>query len=311
MSQGNGRIELLNFSASPERVVSLVPSMTESLYELGAGEAVIGVTEYCPPPPQGLGPPALVGGTKSVDTEAVIRLEPDLVIANQEENTQSVVEALDDAGLKVWVTFPKTVEDVIQLLNTLIRLFRLSEALPRIRPLEQMVEWSERLVSERRLRTFVPVWYQESSAHGEWWMTFNEDTYAHDVLHHCNARNVFAERARRYPLAADLGEDEPEPAGERDTRYPRVLAEEIIETDPEVILLPSEPFVFEERHKQVVRERFGATSAVGAGRVHLVDGSLITWHGTRLARALTELPPLFEAQAPTPGSDSEGEPSSA
>lgn len=252
MSQGNGRIELLNFSAAPDRVVSLVPSMTESLYDLGAGEALVGVTEFCPPPPPDLRSPALVGGTKSIDSEAVIGLNPDLVIANQEENTKKAVEALEQADLKVWVTFPKTVDDVIQLLNTLIRLFRLPDALQRVRPLEEMVEWSERLVTERRLRTFVPVWYQKDSGHGDWWMTFNEDTYAHDVLLHCNAENVFAERSRRYPLAADLGEAEPEPADERDTRYPRVLSEEIIEADPEVILLPSEPFVFEEEHKQIV-----------------------------------------------------------
>lgn len=303
MSQGNGRIELLNFSGAPERVVSLVPSMTESLFDLGAGESLVGVTEFCPPPPPELQRPALVGGTKSIDTEAVIDLNPDLVIANQEENSRSAVEELEQADLNVWVTFPKTVGDVIQLLHTLIKLFRLPDAVQRVRPLEQMVEWSERLVTERRLRTFAPIWYQDEGGHEEWWMTFNEDTYAHDVLLHCNAENVFAERTRRYPLAADLGRAEPEDAGERDTRYPRVLAEEILAADPEVILLPSEPFVFEDEHKRIVEEKLDATSAVKEGRVHLVDGSLITWHGTRLARALTELPSLFETQSPTSGSE--------
>lgn len=294
MSQGNGKVELLNFTTPPQRVVSLVPSMTESLYELGAGQAVVGTTDFCPEPPPGLRPPARVGGTKTVDTQAVIELEPELVIANQEENTEPVVTALEAAGLKVWVTFPRAVEDVIRLLHAVVQLFRLSEALPRLRTLEQTVEWSQRVVTEQRPRTFVPVWYQEHGPHGSWWMTFNRDTYAHDVLHHCGADNTFADRARRYPLAADLGEADPEPPGARDLRYPRVTQDEIRAADPEVILLPSEPFVFEQQHKTLVEREFAATAAVGSGRVHLVDGSLITWHGTRLAQALAELPHLFE-----------------
>lgn len=303
MSQGNGKVDLLNFSGPPERVVSLVPSMTESLYDLGAGSALVGVTEFCPPPPDGLPQPDSVGGTKSVDTDAVIDLRPDLVIANQEENTEAAVEALEAAGLKVWVTFPNSVDDVIRLLHAVIQLFRLSDALQRIRTLEQTVEWSQRLVADRRLPTFVPIWYQEGRGHGDWWMTFNQDTYAHDLLQHCNAYNVFAERERRYPLAADLGGAQAEPPGERDVRYPRVAPSEVLEADPAVILLPSEPFVFEEHHKSMVEEEFAETEAVKNGRVHLVDGSLITWHGTRLARALAVLPPLFETggEAPTEG----------
>ena len=300
MSQGNGKVDLLNFSAPPHRVVSLVPSMTESLYDLGAGSALVGVTDFCPAPPDGLPQPSTVGGTKSVDTNAVIDLRPELVIANQEENTEAAVDTLEAAGLKVWVTFPKSVDDVIRLLHAVIQLFRLSDAVQRVRTLEQTVEWSQRLVADGRLPTFVPIWYQEGGAHGEWWMTFNEDTYAHDLLRHCNAHNVFAERERRYPLVADLGEGQADPPGDRDVRYPRVTPSEVVKADPAVILLPSEPFVFEQQHKEIVEDQFAETRAVKNGRVHLVDGSLITWHGTRLARALTELPSLFEADGPSP-----------
>ncbi len=302
MSSGNGKIELLNFAQSPRRVVSLVPSMTDSLYELGAAEAIVGVTDFCPAPPADIKPPAIVGGTKSPDTDAIVALEPDLVIANQEENARRAVEALEEAGLKVWLTFPRSVEDVIRLLYTLIQLFRLTDAVQRVRTLEQTVEWSQRAVPEQGVRTFIPVWYQQESAHGPWWMTVSGGTYVDDVVRHCHGDNVFSQRKRRYPLAADLGEMEAEDAGERDVRYPRVRPAEVVDHDPQVILLPSEPFAFDESHRNLVKEQFGGTAAVRAERIHLVDGSLLTWHGTRLARALSEIPPLLAVEGEANGS---------
>jgi len=110
--------------------------------------------------------------------------------------------------------------------------------------------------------------------------------------------NIFYTRERRYPMAADLGEDEPETAGDRDTRYPRVTRSEIIAGNPELILLPSEPFPYTEMHREEVLSLLRETAAVRSGQVYLVDGSLITWHGTRLARALQELPDLFAGDSP-------------
>jgi ABC-type hemin transport system substrate-binding protein len=105
--------------------------------------------------------------------------------------------------------------------------------------------------------------------------------------------NCFANRERRYPLEADLGKGRPELPGERDTRYPRIGREEIIAAQPEIIFLPSEPYPYDERHCQEMVEIFTETPAGRSGRVYLVDGTLITWHGTRLARALEELPEFF------------------
>lgn len=294
MSGGNGRIELLDFNRPPQRVVSLVPSMTDSLIELGAGSSLVGVTDFCPAYAASEKPPARIGGTKSPAVETIIGLQPDLVVANQEENSREGVEALEEAGLKVWVTFPRTVEDVLRTLYAVTRLFRLDDAVVRLQTLEVTLDWTQRVVSGRRVRYFCPIWYQAESDHGPWWMTFNGQTYSSDLLRHCNGENVFEERERRYPLEADLTGAAPEEPGERDVRYPRVGLGEIQEANPEMILLPSEPFAFDEEDRDALKELLAESEAVQSDRVHLLDGSLITWHGTRMAKALAELPSYFD-----------------
>jgi ABC-type Fe3+-hydroxamate transport system substrate-binding protein len=125
-------------------------------------------------------------------------------------------------------------------------------------------------------------------------MTFNQDTYMNDLLRLMGGENVFAHRQRRYPLEADLGTAQPEEAAGRDTRYPRLRRDEIIQADPQVILLPSEPFAFGTQEQAHLQEIFAPTEAARQGRLYLLDGSLLTWHGTRLARALNELPVVLE-----------------
>ena len=128
---------------------------------------------------------------------------------------------------------------------------------------------------------------------GPWMMTFNFQTYMSDVLAKCGGMNVFSGRMRRYPLDADLGLADPVEAGDRDTRYPRVTLDEIRQAAPEIILLPSEPYEFGEDDIPQIKEWLADTPAVRDDRVHLIDGSLLTWPGTRLARALADLPPYL------------------
>ena len=121
-------------------------------------------------------------------------------------------------------------------------------------------------------------------------MTFNQFTYAHDVLSLVGGENVFAGRQRLYPLEADLGLLQPSGEDKGDTRYPRVIAEEIIRAKPDVILLPNDPFTFDQGHKQNILRQLGDTPAVKNSRIYFMDGSLVTWHGTRLGKALQALP---------------------
>lgn len=296
MTGGNGHIELLTFSKAPERVVSLVPSMTGSLLDFGLAGRLVGVSDYCPEPDQATDPVVRVGGTKNARVEEIINLAPDLVIANQEENSRKDIEVLDGAGLKVWVTFPKSIDDTLTLLSALANLFRIPDALPRIQMLEQSVSWAKRAHFLEGRPTFIPIWQGEHQKLGRWWMTIHEDTYSHDVLRHCGAMNVFADRRRKYPLEADLGQGEPEPAGDRDTRYPRVTTAEVVSAEPELILLPDEPFPFDHQLRELVIDELTDTPAVVNGDVRLIDGSLITWPGTRLGAALAELPGIVAGQ---------------
>ena len=299
MTTGNGHITQVTLK--PQRVVSLVPSMTESLFDLGLGSALVGVTDYCIHPANKLGSLPRLGGTKNPRVADIIALKPDLVLANKEENTREAVEGLQAAGITVWVSFPKTVRESIEGLYKLAEFFRSQSAVMIVKTLEQSVEWAQMAaVAGPRARYFCPIWQDTTKDDQPWWMTFNHETYAHDLLAMFGGENVFAERERRYPLSADLshaGDAETDrdqsTTPERDTRYPRVGLEEVRETAPEAIILPSEPFAFTVEHRTQIIEILGDTSAVQNGRVYLVDGSLITWHGTRIARALQELSSLF------------------
>jgi ABC-type Fe3+-hydroxamate transport system substrate-binding protein len=281
-------------TGAPRRVVSLVPSVTASLLDLSLGHTLVGITDYCPMPPPDMTGWQRVGGVKDPHVEQIRAMEPDLVIANREENSREAVEALAAAGIRVWLTFPTTVRAAIDDLWNLANIFRNDIAMRQVAVLETGMEWAELAAqSEPSRRYFCPIWQELSEAGNPWWMTFNRETYSHDVLRIFRGENVFADRDRRYPLLADLGQAPEEPAGDRDTRYPHVSLQEILAAQPEVILLPSEPFDYGEAQAAEVMNLLAETPAVKAGRVFLFDGTLITWYGTRLARALDTLPNLF------------------
>jgi ABC-type Fe3+-hydroxamate transport system substrate-binding protein len=279
-------------TSPPSSVVSLVPSLTESLFDLNLGSRVIAVTDYCVRPAEKVARLPKVGGTKNPDVQRIIALHPELVIANQEENRKEDVEALQAAGIPVWVTFPKTVREAMNLLWNIMYLFEETSMVPRVRVIEQSLDWVEAISlakEDKVCKVFAPIWLEPL-------MTFNADTYAHDLLRVCGGTNVFAERARRYPLAADIGQqaayaaDDPRVEG-RDTRYPRVTFAEVEAAQPDVILLPSEPFEFKAEHVSLFAKL--DCPAARRGKIHLIDGALLTWHGTRLAYALNELPALM------------------
>lgn len=283
----------------PHRIISLVPSVTESLFDLGLGDRVVGITEYCAHPADQVARLPRIGGTKNVAVAKLIALQPDLVIANREENTRADVEALQAAGLEVWVTNPETVRDAIDLLWEIVRRFDISKQGQRIAALETAYEWTVAASAsgESTPGVFCPIWREPAEGLADWWMTISRDTYVSDLIAVCGGRNVFAGRDRRYSLAADLDAAQPSRAeSERDRRYPRVTLAEILDANPDVILLPSEPFAFGQAEADFW-EQYPALQAAQNSRIHLVDGSLLTWHGTRLARALQELPSLLQSAA--------------
>ena len=281
----------------PRRVVSLVPSLTESLFDLGLGETLVGITDYCLYPARPLLGLPHVGGPKNPRAADIIALAPDLILANQEENAPGVVKFLQQAGLQVWISFPKSVRESLQVLYCLADIFRSQAAVLRVDTLDlavKMLESSRADLPSRRY--FCPIWQDRSQSGQRWWMTFNKETYSSDLLYWLGGENVFADRQKRNPLEADLGQASVDDKVEGDRRYPRLSLEEIRSANPELILLPDEPYKFNENHISEFCELFPEVEAVRKGKVILVDGSLITWYGTRLGKAISELQALFPSK---------------
>jgi ABC-type Fe3+-hydroxamate transport system substrate-binding protein len=250
----------------PRRIVSLVPSMTESLFDMRLGDRLVGRTKYCVHPAGQVERVPVFGGTKNPDVAGIIALEPDLVIVNQEENRQQDAEALQAAGITVWVTFPKTVPDVFNLLWAVMNACEETTMVPRVRLIEQIYDRVLGISTQREdnpTRVFAPIWHKPL-------MSFNADTFMYNLLKDCGAVNVF---------------------GDREDRYPKVTLAEVEAAQPDVILLPSEPYEFAEQDIP----QFAAldTPASKDQRIHLVDGSLLAWHGTRIAHTFEQIPPLL------------------
>jgi ABC-type Fe3+-hydroxamate transport system substrate-binding protein len=274
----------LTFTSAPRRVVSLVPSDTLTVAALGCGSALVGRTDYCELPLEVARIVPSVGGTKNPRVDDILALEPDLVLSNQEENTKGDLEALAQKGVKVYVAFPKRVADGIAHMAKLARLFDV-ESEPGVRELlrrgYEVVHRSEAArVSKRAISTFCPIWMSPL-------MTIQAKTFISDVLAMAGAQNVFADRERRYPLAADLGAAaawDSGRVGDRDVRYPRVTMEEVNARAPELILLPSEPHPFTEQDAALFRAQ--PTPAAARGAVVRIDGKDLCWYGARTVEGL-------------------------
>ena len=270
-----------------------MPSITESLFALGFGETVVGVTDFCTRPAGQLSALVRVGGPKTPDVDVIAELQPDLVIGGWEETAKERVEALSERGIKVWLVFPKTVDDGVDLLRQLLGLYHTDKRVEQINGLQVAVDYARAAAdSLPPVKYFCPVWFDQHEGL-DWWMTFNHDTYMDDLLQLFGGENVFSKRERLYPLDADLGRGSPESAEGRDTRYPRVTAGEVIAAQPELILLPDEPYLFSDSDRAALEHAFADTPAVRNKKVFFVDGSLLTWYGVRLGQALRVLPEFF------------------
>jgi ABC-type Fe3+-hydroxamate transport system substrate-binding protein len=277
--------------APPHKVVSCVPSYTDSLLSLGLGGVVAGVTDFCPLNTDAETKAIRLGGPRNIRVEEVVQLAPDLVLANFEENTREFVERLESTGILVWVSFPRSVKETLEFLWGIVAIFRSQTASLQVKMIEDEVEWVRHGEGERaKVRYFCPIWQGQTADGEDWWMTFNQDTYPHSVLDLLGGENIFSQRVRHYPLSADLGMQDPEDTGDRDTRYPCVSKAEVIKARPEVIFLPNEPYAFTDDDAHRFCNLFRESPAVQNGKVFLIDGSLTNWYGTRLASALAELP---------------------
>ena len=256
----------LTLAVAPRRIVSLVPSITELLFALGVGEAVVGCTLYCTEPREAVASRPRVGGQKNPRLDLIRDLGADLVVANVEENLREHVDALRSWGIAVYVTYPRTVAEGIGLVRDLGAI---------VGAAERGVALASRLEDKLGARSaardgrppvhvFCPIWRHP-------YMTINRDTYVHDMLKVCGGDNVFADAA---------------------VRYPEIMLADVARAGPEVILLPDEPYRF--RHVHIADfSPYPEMPAVRNGRIHLVDGRLLCWYGPRIGEALDVLPALL------------------
>lgn len=252
----------LEVDGPPQRIVSLVPSITETLFALGLERQVVGVTKFCVAPADAVAGVEKVGGTKNPDLRAIAALEPDLVVANAEENRRQDVERMRARGIKVFVTYPRTVSGALQSILGLGRLTgRDAEATALAREIVRVVsviETSLGVWNKLRLRVFCPIWKKP-------WMTFNEDTYAHDVLRLLGFLNVYGDCA---------------------DRYPRTTLDEALDRRPQVVVLPDEPYEFGEADMAELKAELPPGLS---RRVMLVSGRDLHWYGVHMIKGLPTL----------------------
>jgi ABC-type Fe3+-hydroxamate transport system substrate-binding protein len=231
--------------ASPTTaVVSLVPSLTEAI-EASAPGLVVGATDWCTHPP-GL-TVTRIGGTKNPRIDDIVALGADVVIANDEENREPDIAALVDRGQSVWVTAPRTVPAA---LSSLDRMLRLACGLERPAWLDDAVQsWAASYNGPRR-RAVVPIWRRP-------WMVLGRDTFAGDLLARLGVDNVMAEVSERYP---------------------KVTLEELRDRQPDLIVLPDEPYAFGWDDGP---EAFADWNVP----VACVSGRHLTWYGPSLVEA--------------------------
>lgn len=237
---------------APRRLVSLTPSITELIWWLGRGDALVGRTRFCTEPAEMSAAVPAMGGTKDPDTAAIVAARPELVIVNHEENRREDVEALQAAGIEVLVTDPSTVRGAIAMVREIGQLLDADE---RAEELARATEAELAPEAETRRRVLVPMWWKPMMAMGG-------GTYGSDVVWHAGGINVLAER----------------------TRYPQITMDEAAALKPEVVLLPDEPFRFQERH---------VPEFAPIAPAKLVDGKLLWWYGPRMPAAIRALRELL------------------
>jgi ABC-type Fe3+-hydroxamate transport system substrate-binding protein len=234
-------------SGIPQRIVSLVPSQTELLFDLGLDQEVLGITKYCVHPTHWLKSKKIIGGTKNFDFEVIHSLKPDLVIGNKEENYQEGIEMLGK-DYPVWMSDIITLEDafaMIERVGTITSRSYKSELLN-----------GEIKIEFEKLQTCLPrtalylIWRKP-------WMAASADTFIHSMLNRIGLQNCLQDQSR----------------------YPVLTAEDITTLNPEMILLSSEPFPFSEKHIAELQQLCPASQII------LVDGEMFSWYGSRLRYA--------------------------
>ncbi|WP_299325027.1 helical backbone metal receptor [uncultured Maribacter sp.] len=231
----------IRINSTPSRIVSVVPSITELLFDLGLGDKVIGCTKFCVHPNKPYLTKSMIGGTKDLNMEKILKLNPDLILANKEENNRDQIESLG-ASAPVWISDVKTFDDCLKMIEQIGQITSSSK-----RATEIINHLNNTLKPKRpSIKVGYLIWKDP-------YMTVGGDTYISEMLNRCGYINVFANQ----------------------NRYPIVTLEEINDYNPDVVLLSSEPYPFNEEHLKTIK------SVLKNIEVRLADGEFFSWYGSR------------------------------
>jgi ABC-type Fe3+-hydroxamate transport system substrate-binding protein len=230
----------------PRRIVSLVPSQTELLADLDLDEKLVGITKFCVHPQAWIEPKKIVGGTKQFNFEVIQALEPDLIIANKEENYQEGITRLK-AKYPVWVSDIVSVEDAIAMVASLGELTNSKTQAGNV--IASINEAFERLNQVPTVSALYLIWQKP-------WMAAGRDTFINTIMEKMGLKNAVPE-----------------------SRYPELSDEYIQAINPDYVLLSSEPFPFQEKHIEMLQQ------LLPLSKIMLVDGEMFSWYGSRLIKA--------------------------
>ena len=256
---------LHTFESTPKRIVSLVPSQTELLVDLGLEENIVGITKFCVHPFHLKSTKKIVGGTKKVHVDKIRLLEPDIIIANKEENTAEIVAGLSEI-CPVWVTDIVTLEDNLKMIEDFGILFnKRTEA----------QKWMDKInFAHTDFLDFMKDKEVQKTAYFIWanpYMVAGGETFINELLKLNKFDNIY--------------DNNPKYEG----RYPEIIIQKMrIQGDPDLILLSSEPFPFTDEHA------FELGRHTHHAKTVFVDGEMFSWYGSRLVKAFAYFKKLHE-----------------
>jgi len=243
----------------PQRIISLVPSQSELLWDLGLQQQLVGITKFCIHPRDMFEQVTRVGGTKNLNFDKIRALQPDLIIGNKEENEQGQIEALMDE-FPVWMSDIASYEQALDMIDRVgVLCHREAEARALIRTTEEEFRYLKPFTGAP-LRVLYLIWKKPYMAAGR-------DTFIDDLLQRMGLENAL----RQFP-----------------GRYPALTEEQIANIDTDIIFLSSEPYPFKDDH---IAELQALQPNV---RILLVDGEFFSWYGSRLQKAPRYLQNLIE-----------------
>lgn len=254
--QLNNTIDLQTY---PKRIISIVPSQTELLWDLGIREELVGITKFCIHPKEVFETKTRVGGTKQLNIEKIRALNPDVIIGNKEENEQSQIETLQKE-FKVWMSDIYTLDDALKSIS---KIGELVDKKTKAQEIASYIKTSFNDIPHFNKSVLYLIWKNPYMATGN-------ATFIGDVLKKLGLNNVIEN-----------------PQG----RYPELAIEEMKQLNPELIFLSSEPYPFKDQHIQELQQVLPQT------KILLVDGELFSWYGSRLLKSVDYFKDLFNILA--------------